>query len=63
MHGPNHTCTPDSSAGTTHTRRIPLSEPGYDSSPQYLETHYLLRPLHSDPRFQALIDRERDRVF
>jgi len=31
--------------------------------PNMLEDHFLLRPIHDDPRFRALMDRERERVF
>ncbi len=31
--------------------------------PNILEDHFLLRPIQDDPRFKALMDRERDRVF
>jgi TolB-like protein/Tfp pilus assembly protein PilF len=31
--------------------------------PTVLEDHFRLRPIQDDPRFQALMDRERDRVF
>ncbi|MFN2155325.1 MAG: TPR end-of-group domain-containing protein, partial [Anaerolineae bacterium] len=32
-------------------------------SPQMLEHHFRLRPIQDDPRFKALMDREKDRVF
>jgi TolB-like protein/Flp pilus assembly protein TadD len=32
-------------------------------APNQLEDHFRLRPLHDDPSFQALMDRERERVF
>jgi tetratricopeptide (TPR) repeat protein len=32
-------------------------------APNMLEDHFRLRPIQDDPRFQALMDRERDRVF
>jgi serine/threonine-protein kinase len=32
-------------------------------APNMLETHFRLRPIQDDPRFKALMDRERDRVF
>ena len=31
--------------------------------PTMLEDHFRLRPIQDDPRFKALMDRERDRVF
>lgn len=39
-----------------------LSAPSH-FSPNMLEVHYRLRPIHDDPRFKALMDRERDKVF
>jgi serine/threonine-protein kinase len=39
-----------------------LSEPTL-YSPAMLENLYRLRPIQDDPRFEALMDRERDRVF
>jgi hypothetical protein len=32
-------------------------------APNMLEDHFRLRPIQDDPRFKALMDRERDRVF
>jgi serine/threonine-protein kinase len=32
-------------------------------APNMLEGHFRLRPMQDDPRFKALMDRERDRVF
>jgi tetratricopeptide (TPR) repeat protein len=32
-------------------------------APHMIEDHFLFRPIRDDPRFQALIDLERDRVF
>ena len=32
-------------------------------APNMLEDHFLLRPIHDDPRFKALMDRERDTAF
>jgi hypothetical protein len=32
-------------------------------APNSLEDYFRLRPILNDPRFKALMDRERDRVF
>jgi hypothetical protein len=32
-------------------------------APNMLEDHFRLRPIHDDPRFKALMDRERNTVF
>jgi hypothetical protein len=32
-------------------------------APRLLEDHFRLRPIQEDPRFQTLMDRERERVF
>jgi serine/threonine-protein kinase len=32
-------------------------------APNMLQDHFRLRPIQNDPRFKALIDRERDKVF
>jgi hypothetical protein len=31
--------------------------------PNVIEDHYRFRPIQDDPRFKALMDRERDKVF
>jgi tetratricopeptide (TPR) repeat protein len=40
-----------------------LNAPASRFAPNVLENHYRLRPIQDDPRFRALMDRERDRVF
>jgi serine/threonine-protein kinase len=40
-----------------------LNAPSGRFAPNVLEDHYRLRPIQEDPRFQELMDRERDRVF